>query len=128
VTLVAAVVAAPPFTARSYADPPPPVLTLPPPAPPPDVGWEHAEPVGVSVYASDPLVCVIVSVSVPDEQTWLRLPPLPTVEEDSAWGEVSVKVPSVEVESVTETLVAFTTRLSASEPAWMMRVICGEER
>ena len=48
----------------------------------------QAVPVGMSVYVSDPLAWVIVSVSMPDEQVWLRLPPLPKVEEDSACGGV----------------------------------------
>jgi len=78
------------------------------------------------VYVSEPLVCVIVSVSMPDEHVWLRLPPLPAVEEENACGEVSVKAPPVELERVIATLVAFTTRLSATEPVAIIRVIADE--
>lgn len=106
-------------------EPPPP---KPPPDPPPPELLElvRADPVGVKVYVSELLGWVIVSLSMPEEQGCASVPPLPIVELESACGEMSVKGPPVEDERVTRTLVAFTSRKSATDPVAIVSVVEGE--
>jgi hypothetical protein len=98
--------------------------------PPPEDGRKHAEPVGVRVYVSEPLVWAMVSVSMSDpplnEQTRFILPPLPLMEEDSDWGAVRVKVSPAD--NVIAALAAFIVRPSATDPACITRVSWGVER
>jgi len=53
-------------------------------------------------------------------------PPLDVAMVRSYDADVSVNVPPVEEERVIATLVAFTTRLSATEPDAIVRVVAGE--
>jgi hypothetical protein len=102
--------------------------TVEPLLPPPDTAWTHADPVGVNVYVSEPPAWVIVSVSMPEAQASLKLPPLPTVEADKAWEEIRENDPPVVFESVTATLVAFTWSASATEPVAIVSAMTGEVR
>jgi hypothetical protein len=52
-------------------------------------------------------------------------PPLEVATERSYEGDVRIKLPPVELERVTTTLVAFTPRASATEPDVMVRVVEG---
>ena len=55
------------------------------------------------------------------------VPPGLDVATDKSYdGEIRVKVPPVDDESVTATLVAFTCNTSAAEPVAIVRVVAGE--
>src|ERR1035441_9340474 len=55
-------------------------------------------------------------------------PPLDVATERSYEGESMIKVPPVVCESVTETLVAFTCRTSATEPVAIVSVVVGDDK
>jgi hypothetical protein len=88
----------------------------------------HADPVGVKVYVAEALLCVIVTVCVPLEHVSVKVPTVPVVEVESAWGEVIVKVPPVELDMLTTTLPVFITTESTTEPEVTVRLTAGEVR
>jgi hypothetical protein len=60
-------------------------------------------------------------------QEVVTVPPGLDVATDKSYdGEIRVKVPPVDDESVTATLVAFTCSASAAEPVAIVRVVAGE--
>ncbi len=68
-------------------------------------------------------------LATPEVQPTVTVPPLELVAiERPSKGEISVKIPPVELESVTATLVAFTVRASATEPVAMVKETAGEDK
>ena len=88
----------------------------------------HCDAVGVIVYTIDPVLWDIVVLAVPAVQLCDTVPPLELVATERPYdGDVSVKVPPVEFERVTATLVAFTVNRSATEPLTVVRVVEGDD-
>jgi hypothetical protein len=79
------------------------------------------------VYVAWPVDCEIVTLATPElHDSDATPPPLDVAIVRSYDADVRVNVPPVEDESVTTTLVAFTTRLSATELVAMVMVASGE--
>ena len=81
------------------------------------------------MYDVWPVDCERVTLAVPAVQVRELVPPLLDVAIARLYeGDVNVKLPPVEPDNVMITLVAFTWRESAAEPAAMVSVVEGEVR
>lgn len=94
-----------------------------------DDGTTHCDAVGAIVYDVDAEDWVIVVLATPELQLRVTVPPeLLVLIDKSLDAEVRVKLPPVELERVATTLVALTTRESATEPDFIVKLIAGEVR
>lgn len=81
------------------------------------------------MYVVWPAAWEMIALATPEVQESVSAPPtLELAIVRSYDGEISVKLPPVELDRVTMTFVAFTWRASATEPVAIVKVVAGELR